>query len=636
MDKWTVLFFLWFSGTAVCWTKDFQLQNMLKLFTKYSEYCGSDSLCSATDKRRHSIKTEHHKCPSCSCSEECDYLRNCCLDESYTSCVPTTVSVNHFVDKNGVQMVSFCPGTHDIEYESCLQLFTEYNFLTNIPVYSLHTNKTYVNAKCSKCHGDNDIIPWRYYISCPGINIDIDDYTDGSSLWYNGMENGCTLTLTPPVNTFQRHCEVNVLIRTCNITGNWDVYDKEIEDACAYYRKPYELYENIFCFLCNTGKNQRNGLLLKKSGSKEKYMLYESVYNSTNDFIARNGKRKNSYAKSTTHYQQVLHYDDALVTFLEEYNTITGEYVANITFLAANLTESFNNILFYNDSLNESVDFEAAVNLTALYEEYVRSGGYRNWCSEEHRVDKIFPGFKARRDCSCDDNCYISASCCPDAAYFQRSTCSAAYIKFLYAFGEIINASYYFMIRKCPLNYKYRLIKLKCESYYDYYDYDLRNIPILNIESNNTYFNIYCYLCNTQQELAFPNLTNIKLWNVSLACSTLMFPTLKSSIAAVLQTASYSGCTVQYSTTLIDKVETCKPDFSESIGKCNTTGVVKSVSDSARYMCENIDRSLEIQSIKIRSAICVTARFSKNPSLIVTFVHHLKRANIYINVKMVH
>lgn len=139
MDKWTVLFFLWFSGTAVCWTKDFQLQNMSKLFTKYSEYCGSDSLCSATDKRRHSIKTERHKCPSCSCSEECDYLRNCCLDESYTSCVPTTVSVNHFVDKNGVQMVSFCPGTHDIEYESCLQLFTEYNFLTNIPVYSLHT-----------------------------------------------------------------------------------------------------------------------------------------------------------------------------------------------------------------------------------------------------------------------------------------------------------------------------------------------------------------------------------------------------------------------------------------------------------------------------------------------------------------
>lgn len=52
------------------------------------------------------------------------------------------------------------------------------------------------------------------------------------------------------------------------------------------------------------------------------------------------------------------------------------------------------------------------------------------------------------------------------------------------------------MIRKCLLNYKYCLIKFKCESYYDYFDYDLWNIFILNIELNNMYFNIYCYLCN--------------------------------------------------------------------------------------------------------------------------------------------
>lgn len=291
MDKWTVLFFLLFLDTAVCWAENYQLQNMSKLFTKYSEYCGSDSLCSATDKKRHSIITEHHKCPSCSCSEGCDYLRNCCLDESYTSCVPTTIPINHF----GVQMVSFCPRTHDTKYENCLQLVTEYNFLTNLPVYSLHTNKTYVNAKCSRCHGDNETIPWRYYISCPGINIDIDHYTDGELLWYNMMKNGCTLTLTPPVNTFQRHCEVNALIRTCNTTRYWDVYDEEIKVACEYYRKPYGLFENIFCFLCNTGKNQRNGLLLKKTESKEKSKLFKSVYNSTNGLMANNGKRKKKF-----------------------------------------------------------------------------------------------------------------------------------------------------------------------------------------------------------------------------------------------------------------------------------------------------------------------------------------------------
>lgn len=63
-------------------------------------------------------------------------------------------------------------------------------------------NKIYVNVKCFKCYGDNDIILWRYFILCLGINIDIDDYIDGLSLWYNGMENGCILILILFVNIF--------------------------------------------------------------------------------------------------------------------------------------------------------------------------------------------------------------------------------------------------------------------------------------------------------------------------------------------------------------------------------------------------------------------------------------------------
>lgn len=42
-------------------------------------------------------------------------------------------------------------------------------------------------------------------------------------------------------------------------------------------------------------------------------------------------------------------------------------------------------------------------------------------------------------------------------------------------------------------------------------------------------------------------------------------------------------------------MEICKFDFFEFIGKCNKIGVVKLVSDSVCYMCENIDRNIMVK-----------------------------------------
>lgn len=109
--------------------------------------------------------------------------------------------------------------------------------------------------------------------------MDIDDYTDAPSLWNGTMQSGCFLTWTPTGNTFQRHCEVESLIRTCNITGVWDEYDIEIKDACENFQKPYKFYQNVICFLCNTGKEQRKVLKLTESNKTAKSS--ESNYNTS-------------------------------------------------------------------------------------------------------------------------------------------------------------------------------------------------------------------------------------------------------------------------------------------------------------------------------------------------------------------
>ncbi|KAH3814955.1 hypothetical protein DPMN_143473 [Dreissena polymorpha] len=46
-------------------------------------------------------------------------------------------------------------------------------------------------------------------------------------------------------------------IDRCNITGRWDKYDSELEDACHKYHSVIRYpmnnlrFQNVFCFLCN-------------------------------------------------------------------------------------------------------------------------------------------------------------------------------------------------------------------------------------------------------------------------------------------------------------------------------------------------------------------------------------------------
>ncbi|KAH3830155.1 hypothetical protein DPMN_103393 [Dreissena polymorpha] len=46
-------------------------------------------------------------------------------------------------------------------------------------------------------------------------------------------------------------------IDRCNITGRWDKYDSELEDACHKYHSVIRFpmnnlrFQNVFCFLCN-------------------------------------------------------------------------------------------------------------------------------------------------------------------------------------------------------------------------------------------------------------------------------------------------------------------------------------------------------------------------------------------------
>lgn len=122
------------------------------------------SLCSTIDEKSHSKihnSCDSHKCPSCFCpSCFCSYYCNvsliCCLDESYSTCIQSTISCMIVNQDKSYQMVSYCPNL----YEIYLQPITKNTFLDQIPVCSFVTNMTYANINYSKCHGEIETIPW--------------------------------------------------------------------------------------------------------------------------------------------------------------------------------------------------------------------------------------------------------------------------------------------------------------------------------------------------------------------------------------------------------------------------------------------------------------------------------------------
>ena len=77
----------------------------------------------------------------------------------------------------------------------------------------------------------------------------------------NSFMDQCSLTVEPPsAEDHKNNICLIPEITTCNVTGQWKVYDKTIETACHSFQQNYVheqffrtiIYKNIYCFLCNS------------------------------------------------------------------------------------------------------------------------------------------------------------------------------------------------------------------------------------------------------------------------------------------------------------------------------------------------------------------------------------------------
>lgn len=90
----TWLVFLSLMHPVVSW--GFSLRNQRNLETRYSDYCGTKSLCSGENSTETNLSMD---CPECICTDDCEMLGRCCPDKSLSKCVRPVHSIDGHISR---------------------------------------------------------------------------------------------------------------------------------------------------------------------------------------------------------------------------------------------------------------------------------------------------------------------------------------------------------------------------------------------------------------------------------------------------------------------------------------------------------------------------------------------------------
>ena len=210
-------------------------------------------------------------CRACSCGPDCG--DNCCFrnrtEAKYSGSVPECLHVQRELPGKQVSNYrtysiirtcrfpkislirpNFPPRQQDDSWKNKLS-----------PVFSNRTNITYYNTEYAKCNDefDADIVYWNRIEFCASVSGQT--YEDIHDSIRNGK---CDTIYEPPseyIDQVEECYEIDV--DACNVVGEWDYYDEQIEQGCKNLRVPYidepsfnqhmkpTVFANVFCYLCN-------------------------------------------------------------------------------------------------------------------------------------------------------------------------------------------------------------------------------------------------------------------------------------------------------------------------------------------------------------------------------------------------
>ena len=190
----------------------------------------------------------------------------------HTICIRPQVfnTPNFYIDSQGYMMVKYCFQGNEIVDECYDGHFTN-DFSKTLPVTSRLTGLTYLNRFCFMCN-EGDVINetvadvWDVMIVHFDNNYDHrfilhpDEFIHHIRVSWKGYIN---IHFVPRIRNVTQQCEMYDVI-SCNQTGLWETYDKNVEMVChnghslpilhrisSGYNKLR--FKNIACVYCNVG-----------------------------------------------------------------------------------------------------------------------------------------------------------------------------------------------------------------------------------------------------------------------------------------------------------------------------------------------------------------------------------------------
>ena len=232
--------------------------------------CDKDKLY-ATDTLDLPPQPNDSCCAGCSCDELCEMRGDCCPDRienlfepgryplgGMLACRQTSLKdLPEFDESMSGQFISKCDVTFidEVTNQNC-EKAPEKDLENAVPVSDQSTKEAYKNVYCAICNyvKEDYIVYWDVKIACTESSLI--PYSLSNVLTQVLAEPTCNILFIPPTPWKKyRPASCVEVISTCNVSGDWALYDPIIEAGCVAYLSPFNMfqdtYRNIFCFLCN-------------------------------------------------------------------------------------------------------------------------------------------------------------------------------------------------------------------------------------------------------------------------------------------------------------------------------------------------------------------------------------------------
>lgn len=608
------------------------------LFKKYELACGKYQLCNIPQSNVY-YHNEFHRCPPCSCDENCFELNNCCPDVFFGAKykVFTNFAIGSAADHGSdrydmYEVIAHCPPEASARIRAnCESSMAPKTLIRNPPVTSLATNLSYSNSHCAFCHGEQtaNLVYWDMGIGQAAVPNQINLISPFTQMLKMGEMLQIPFLFTPPQrvgmfvkkmpieylvpstcpdgadpdiamacqssyylpfrfhkNIFCYICNLpkhNTSINSCNYTGHWDVDDSSIKFACSDWEtSPMTYpYKNFYCFLCNTITNP----LLNQHG-------------------VMSAVKKN-----------VIHFYDAVFEYEERHSVDWRQ--------KETLEIKLKNIQFRNSKMFQQISQTRLEN----HEEVLISDGWYAYKGIQIDIRSLiqtkvamYPDRICNKNllpvsvrnlvstnCDCGIDCIFRnvCSCCVDTALMSAASCLSDAVHYVSTVRneetEII------VIDGCSMKETYLFFfqyKKLCEK-------DTGIFSSLFVTNGTaTFKNVFCFFCNSRlyrlnTELLHNPFTPI---DINFICPRFLHFLYAGSIKDVIDLAKSEGCSVFFDT---DKTTKCRkkddggfgggfgffsfydyPEFGEeskTIDVCNSTGnIVHDIDFNIRWACENI------------------------------------------------